>query len=143
MTMLERLAALLAAATLLPVAAPAREDDPEPPPPKVEAREIEVKTGLKIRGPFGDPVRVKTKEQLTAVLGNKQVEAAILAKVKLGREHLLIFSWAGSGMDQLTATKGKDGEIVFEHVYGETCDYVLHSRLFAVPARAKVTVKKQ
>ena len=141
--MTERLAALLVAATLLPVAAPAREDDPEPPPPKVEAREIEVKTGLKIRGPFGDPVRVKTKEQLTAVLGNKQVEAAILAKVKLGREHLLIFSWVGSGEDRLTAAKGKDGEIVFEFVAGEASEVVLNERLFAVPARAKVTVKKE
>ena len=138
----QRLVALFLAA-LLPAAAPARSDDPEPMPPKCEAREIEVQTGLDVRGPFGDPVRVKTREQLTAVLGNKQAEAAILAKVKFGKEHLLIFSWSGSSTDRLTAAKGKDGEIVFEFVAGESNEVVrvLHSRLFVVPARAKVTIK--
>src|SRR5262249_22755080 len=141
--MTKRLAALFLAATLLPMAAPARED-PEPPPPKVEAREIHVKSGLHVRSDFGEPIRVKTKEQLAAVLSNKQTEAAIRQEVKFGKEHLLIFCWAGGGGDQLEA-KGKDGEVVFEYVQAERkeSEIVLHSRMFAVPARAKVRLVKK
>jgi hypothetical protein len=133
--------ALFLAALLLPAGAPAADADPEPPARAVKPREVVVRTRL--AGGVGNviaPLRIRSARALAELLVNEEARAALLKQVDFKKEHLLLFSWSGSGGDRLTAAESKAGEANFEFSAGFTDDLRRHAKLFAIPAKAKVKI---
>ena len=62
----------------------------------------------------------------------------------IGRKKLLVFAWAGSGQDKVTASIGADSNkkpiVYVEYIRGLTRDLRQHVRLFAVPKDLPVEV---
>ena len=81
------------------------------------------------------PTVVKSAKELANVVSDKAEQVRIAKEVDWEKQHLLVFSWGGSGGDKLTSDvkKGKDGpEIVFTYTGGLTLDLQMHMRLYAV-----------
>lgn len=88
------------------------------------------------RGQATTPVRIDKAEQLQAVLLDAEQRKALLEKVDLQKDYLLLFRWSGSGQDQIrvTAIQGKQGpEVAITYQRGLTRDLRQHVKLFAVP----------
>jgi len=124
---------------LLPAALFAQ-DDPEPKARAVQPREIVVE-GLPVRGGRPPrPILLPTEKHLAEVIPDANVRAAILKKVDFEKEHLVLFSWIGSGGDRISPTKSKTGEACFEFESSVDKSKGFHAHLFAIPRGAKVKV---
>lgn len=116
-------------------------DDVEPKDPNAPvARAIDT-AGLKLpgrRGALDRPTKITTQEELKSAIPDADTRAALLKKVDLKKEYLLLFAWSGSGGDRvsLKVGKGKSGpEAVFSYARGRTRDLRQHAKLFAIPAK--------
>jgi hypothetical protein len=121
------------------------EDKAEPKGPKApKAREVAVDGKLPAaRGQFGEPAKITTEKELEKSIADKDTRAAILKKVDLKKEYLLLFAWAGSGQDKLSFSVSKDGkQVTFTRHPGATDDLNHHVKLYAVPAKATYKVGK-
>ncbi len=100
---------------------------------------VTVKGSFLTKGRPQQPIVIKTKEELTTALGDKNAIETVLKEVDFAKEQLILFSWAGSGQDQITADdeKSKDGEVMFRYKPGRTRDLRPHLRLFAIAKDAK------
>jgi hypothetical protein len=116
--------------------------DPEPEVKPTKPRELAAAGFAFAPGQPTEPRRISTEKELAAVLADKAARAALLKKVDLRKEHLLLFTWAGSGGDRVEPAAGaaKAGEAAFIYRPGVTFDLVQHTKLFAIPARAKPKV---
>lgn len=126
---------LLVAALLVP-ALTAADTDPKP----VKARAL---TAANLPGGLGKvetPLRFASEKELAVRVPDAAQRAAIVKQVDFEKEHLVLFSWSGSGGDKLAPTEGKPGEAAFVYTAGFTDDLRRHAHLFAVPAKAKVLV---
>ena len=92
-----------------------------------------------------EPTTVKTAEELKK---NPVVGAAaetITKQIDFEKQSLLVFAWAGSGRDTITASIGADSDkkpiVYVEYIRGKTRDLRQHVRLFAVPKDLKVVVE--
>lgn len=129
---------LLLSAVVL--AATARGSDADPEPPMMsQVREVRIGIGLTKDDRFAAPTRIKSREELAAVMNSESLEKTILKVVDFRKEHLLLFAWGGSSGDRLKVA-GKASEATFEYTAGKTDDVFRHVKMFAVPARAKVKV---
>jgi hypothetical protein len=136
--------AALCLALLLAAALPAREDDPEPRARPVKPREIVVAGLPATLGSHDAPTSIPDEKHLAEVVPNGEARKAILTEVNFRRERLLLFSWCGAVGARLTPVEGKAGEAAFEFTPGfRARDCVQYTRLFAVPARAKVKVTEK
>jgi hypothetical protein len=121
------------------------DDKSEPKDPKApKAREITF-SGEKVRleGQWEKPTKVTTEKELAKVVADKDERAAVLKKVNLKKEYLLVFAWGGSGGDRVGLEVSKDGKTVtFKKTPGLTLDLVMHVKLYAVPAGAKYKVSQ-
>jgi hypothetical protein len=115
----------------------------EPKDPKApKAREIAVGQ-LNVRGLFDKPTQITSAKELEKSVADKDARGAILKKVDLKKEYLLLFAWAGSGGDRLSFTAGKDGKLVtFTLQPGHTDDLRYHVKLYALPKGAKYKVAR-
>lgn len=104
-------------------------------------KELDVK-GLGFKGSKGfggsatKPKVIKTAMELTKALQNAEIEAKILKEVDLKQQKILLFQWAGSGQDRITA-KEKDGKVVFNYRRGLTRDLRRHVKIFVLRASAE------
>jgi len=98
---------------------------------------LEAKKGAKP----GQPVKVTSKEDLAKAVEDKDTADAITKIVDFDKDYVLIFTWAGSGGDKLTATAEKDA-VVFTIKRGLTKDLRQHARVFAVAKDAKWSMPK-
>jgi hypothetical protein len=138
--MCRALFALFVCALLL-VLADEKADPKDPKAPK--AREITVGKLPAARGEFDKPTKITTEKELEKSLADKDTRAAILKKVDLKKEYLLLFSWGGSGGDRLSFSVSKDGkEVTFTRTLGLRDDLRSHVKLYAIPKAAKYTVAK-
>ena len=121
-------------------------DDKEKDKPAV--KEIATK-GLKVTfpktGKATEPTTIKTAEELKK---NPVVGAAageIAKQIDFEKQSLLVFAWAGSGQDKITASIGADSDkksiVYVEYIRGKTFDLREHVRLFVVPKDLKVVVE--
>src|SRR5215208_1407133 len=80
------------------------DDKSEPPAPKApKAREVTIAGKLpRVRGLFDKPTQITTEKELEASLPDKDARAAVLKRVDLKREYLILFAWAGSGGDRVS-----------------------------------------
>jgi hypothetical protein len=131
---------LIACAPFAPGDEKAEPKDPKAP----KAREITVAGKLpQVRGLFDKPTQITTEKELEKSIPDKDTRAAILKKVDLKKEHLVLFAWGGSGGDRLGFTVSKDGKTVtFTRTQGLTDDLRYHVKLFAIPKGAKYKVGK-
>ncbi|HVL13334.1 MAG TPA: hypothetical protein VM529_12275 [Gemmata sp.] len=83
-------------------------------------------------GKATDPTTIKTAEE-------------IARQIDFEKQSLLVFAWAGSGRDNITASIGADSDkksiVYVEYIRGKTRDLRQHVRLFAVPKDLKVVVE--
>ena len=115
---------------------------------KPAVKEIATK-GLKVAfpkmGKATEPATVKTAEELkkNPVVGAASEE--ISKQIDFEMQSLLVFAWAGSGRDIITASIGADSDkksiVYVEYIRGKTFDLREHVRLFAVPKDLKVVVE--
>lgn len=129
---------LLLTATLVLAMTTAPDADPKAAAP----REIVVPGLPGGAGAVGEPKRITTAAELEKAVPDANARAAILKQADLSKEHLLLFSWSGSGQDALAVAPGKDGVAAFAFTGGRTKDRRQHARLFAIPPAAKVSVAK-
>ncbi len=106
-------------------------------------REIDIK-GVKLgmsRGKVTEPTVIANAEDLakSPILG--AIEEKVKKEVDFTKEKLVLFAWAGSGGDKLSAAL-KDKTVTFTHTPGLTRDLRAHAHLFAVPKDAEVKVEK-
>lgn len=91
-----------------------------------------------------EPVTVTSAEELAKnpVVGGAAEE--LKKSVNFDKQKLLVFAWAGSGQDVVTASIGADSDkkpiVYVEYLPGRTRDLRQHVRLFAVPKDLKVVV---
>jgi hypothetical protein len=127
---------ILLLSTVLFSALPAA--DPEPKSAKARAIASANLPGGLAR--YDDPQRFATEKELAVRVPEAAQRAAILKQIDFEREHLVLFSWTGSGGDKITPVEGKVGEATFDYTAGFTDDIARHARLFAIPAKATVKV---
>jgi hypothetical protein len=121
------------------------DDQAEPPGPKApNAREITVEGKLpRSSDLLVAPTKITTQEELAKNIPHKATRDAVLKKVDLKKEYLLLFAWSGSGTDELSFTASQDGsEVTFTHARGGRKDLRYHVKLYALPKKAKYKLVK-
>ena len=142
-----RACAMLAAfvAGSLAVAADDKEKQDKDKPTVKEIATKDLKLTHPKMGKATEPATIKTAEELkkNAVAGAAAEEIA--KQVDFEKQSLLVFAWAGSGQDKITASIGADSDkksiVYVEYLPGKTRDLRQHVRLFAVPKDLKVVVE--
>ena len=94
---------------------------------ELKAAKLEPKKGAKV----GEPTKVTSKAELAKAIDDKDAADAIAKLVDFDKQYALIFAWAGSGGDKLTAAVEKDA-VVFSVKRGLTKDLRQHAHVFAV-----------
>jgi hypothetical protein len=123
----------------------------EQPAAKPPIREIDMR-GLKLDKAQGDvtkPVKIANEEELVGtflLFADKAWPGKILPQVDFKNEYVLLFTWGGSGGDQLTFRVNSIGtddgrEVEFRYMGGPDPDHRPHVRVFVLPRGAtwKVT----
>jgi hypothetical protein len=109
-----------------------------------KAREIDT-TGLKLvpppSGKATEPAVVASAAELakSPVLGG--AADALGKQVDFAKEKLVVFAWAGSGQDKVTAGAVKDKTAAFTYTRGLTRDLRPHVKVFAIPKDATPKVE--
>jgi hypothetical protein len=109
-------------------------------------RELDVKAAGGAAGKPAEPMVIATDEELAKAVDDHDVLAAIRKAVDFGKEKVVYFRWAGSGMDKLGFTvdsSEKMPAVKFTFTPGKTRDLRQHGKLFALPKDAKFEVKTQ
>lgn len=104
---------------------------------ELKAAKLEPKKGTKV----GEPTKVTSKAELAKAVDDQDAADAIAKLVDFEKEYVLIFVWAGSGGDKLTAAVEKDA-VVFAVKRGLTKDLRQHAHVFAVAKGAEWSMAK-
>ena len=96
------------------------------------------------KGKATEPTTIKSEEELAKdpVVGS--AADALKKQIDFEKQNLLVFAWAGSGGDKLTASIGAEDKksiVYVEYIRGLTRDLRQHIHLFAVPKDLKVVVE--
>ena len=105
---------------------------------KAVVREVSLKdyeTNFRERGMVTKPTKITSAEELAKALPGKDVPEKIGKQVDFAKEYLLLFRWAGSGGDKLTAAGDKTATFTYRR--GLTKDLRGHIHLFAVAKDAE------
>jgi len=102
---------------------------------------------LKHEGIALEPAIASTAEELAKVKAfvDDASRAAVKKQVDFAKEKVVVFSWSGSGGDEVTPellTTGKKLVAVFKYKPGKTDDVQEHGLIVTVPKDAVVEVKK-
>lgn len=106
----------------------------------VERIDIKGTAGLVKAGSVKNPAVIKSADEVAKVIPDEDVQKAILKKVDFKKRVVLVFRWAGSGRDQLSASAA-GGKVVIQYRPGLTRDLRQHAAVFAVDRGAKWEVK--
>ena len=104
---------------------------------ELNAAKLEPQKGAKV----GEPMKVTSKAELAKAVEDKDAADAIAKLVDFEKEYVLIFAWAGSGGDKLTAAVDKDA-VIFSVKRGLTKDLRQHAHVFAVAKNAEWSMAK-
>lgn len=104
---------------------------------ELKAAKLEPQKGAKV----GEPTKVTSKAELAKAVEDKDAADAIAKLVDFEKEYVLIFAWAGSGGDKLTAAVDKDA-VIFSVKRGLTKDLRQHAHVFAVAKNAEWSMAK-
>lgn len=106
---------------------------------KAVVRELDLngyEKNMRERGMVTKPTKITSAEELAKALPGKDVAEKVGKQVDFSKEYLLLFRWAGSGRDMLTAA-GEEKKAVFTYKRGLTRDLRPHLHLFAVAKDAE------
>ena len=113
----------------------------EPPAPAAKPfKEID-SAGLKVslaEKPSRGALEIKSNEELSKAITDADTLTKLKKQVDFANEKLLVFSWSGSGRDQLEGTTEGKGEMAkFIAVFnpGLTRDLRPHVKLFVLPQK--------
>jgi hypothetical protein len=93
----------------------------------------------KDRGDVTKPMKITSAEELKKAFGDNVDKVA--SKTDFSKEYLLLFKWAGSGGDKLTASTEKKA-VVFTLKRGMTKDLKMHAHLFAIAKDVEWSLSK-
>lgn len=142
--MLVRFVLAVACCGLLNVAVAA---DPEPAPPKpILIRKVTDLTGIAwdFNKRVDQPLIINNADELAKEFDDKAVQAKINAVVDLSKERLIVFTWSGSGKDQLqlvSADTINKGNTTFAYKRGLTKDLRQHTHIYVMPQGTKFDVQ--
>lgn len=109
---------------------------------EVELKDVKVEPAKD--GKVAEPTKITTEDELKKAVGEEA--AKTLAKgVDFQKEYLLLFRWAGSGQDKLSAKSEKGDKatvVTFTLKPGLTRDLRPHAHLYAVEKAAEWKVAK-
>ncbi len=91
------------------------------------------------RGDVTKPIKITSAEELKKAFGENVDKEA--SKTDFSKEYLLLFKWAGSGGDKLTAATEKKA-VVFTLKRGLTKDLRMHAHLFAIAKDVEWSLSK-
>jgi hypothetical protein len=118
--------------------------EPSPPQeqaaPMVQELEIGELTARPPRGKVQQPTEITSAEKLAEALPDAKAVERLRGQVDFTTHKLLLFSWSGSGQDQLASdvTASEQGvQVTFRYRRGRTRDLRAHLRLFTLPAAAE------
>ena len=119
----------------------------DPPAPRpIAIRKVTDLTGIAwdYNKKVDQPLIINTAEELAKEFEDKAVQAKINAVVDLSKERLIIFTWSGSGKDQLQLVSGdtmNNGNTVFAYKRGLTKDLRQHTHIYVMPQGTKFDVR--
>jgi hypothetical protein len=88
------------------------------------------------KGTIDKPTVIASADDLAKAMLGDDATATIKKEVNFDKEQVLLFAWAGSGGDKLTALAGKD-EVTFQYAPGRTKDLRQHFHAFVIPKNMK------
>ena len=96
-------------------------------------REFDV-SGLKVirRNDVTKPLFLGSADELPKAIKDVDAVARLKKAVDFEKEKLALFTWSGSGQDQLTFAV-QDDRVIFQYTQGRTKDLRQHTRLFVMP----------
>jgi hypothetical protein len=102
-------------------------------PPITEAKRLVLKNQKDGENGFPRGIILKSEKEAREILSSDSVEY-LVGKVDYDRQLLVVFAWAGSGMDKVTyeVAESFPEQVKFELVRGRTRDYVHHVQPFIV-----------
>ncbi len=140
--MLSRVAVVLGCFCLIQLALAA-----DPPAPKpIAIRKVTDLQGIAwdYNKKVDQPLVINNAEELAKEFDNKEVQAKINAVVDLSKERLIVFTWSGSGKDQLQLVSGdtmNNGNTLFAYKRGLTRDLRQHTHIYVMPQGTKFDVR--
>jgi hypothetical protein len=139
--MLVRLLLALACCGLFNVATA---DEPAPKP--ILIRKVTDLTGIAwdYNKKVDQPLIINNLDELAKEFEDKAVQAKIKAVVDLTKDRLIIFTWSGSGKDQLqlvSADTLNKGNTTFAYKPGLTRDLRQHTHIYVMPQGTKFDVQ--
>ncbi len=107
-------------------------------------RPIEIKLPGEQKGKPTEPTTITSKKELEKAVTDETAQGVLAKAVDFDKEKIVLFTWAGSGQDKVNhmVSDAKPVEITFTYAPGRTRDLRQHSKAFAVPKDAKVTIGK-
>ncbi len=112
---------------------------------KKAVRELDLTGVMPANGTVERPRAITTEAELATAFPDTTVRARLAKEVDFDKEQLLLFTWSGSGQDNLTAAfkvlceKSKESQVVFRYTAGDSTDRKGHAHLFVVPKDKKST----
>ena len=123
----------------------AAEPDLTPPKP-IAIRKVTELTGIAwdYNKKVDQPLIINNADELVKEFEDKAVQAKINAVVDLSKERLIVFTWSGSGKDQLQLVSGdtmNNGNTLFAYKPGLTRDLRQHTHIYVMPQGTKFDVR--
>jgi hypothetical protein len=121
--------------------------EPEPAPPKpIAIRKVTDLMGIAwdYNKKVDQPLIINNAAELAKEFEDKAIQAKINAVVDLSKERLIVFSWSGSGKDQLqlvSADTMNMGNTTFVYKRGLTRDLRQHTHIYVMPQGTKFDVQ--
>ena len=108
---------------------------------KAPVRELVVKIANAEKGTINEPTVVTNSDELGKFVTDEAAKKELLKEVDFVKQKLLVFVWAGSGMDALSfKANDTSTEVTFTYTRGKTKDLRSHAHVFVLPRDAKFTL---
>jgi hypothetical protein len=103
---------------------------------------LDVKPAKPAFGVWSKPLVIRGQEEASKVFDNDALEA-IMKKVDLKKQFVIVFAWRGSGGDKLdyTVAESFPEQITFSHKAGFTDDLRSHIHVFALRNNVKWSIR--
>ena len=100
------------------------------------------KLGMKA-GKVAEPTKIESAEELTTAIADEATRTKLAKKIDFEKQVLIIFTWAGSGQDQLSyeVAESYPEQIFFRYQRGFTKDRRSHQYVFVLRKNVKWSVK--
>ncbi|HMO12850.1 MAG TPA: hypothetical protein PKD64_03480 [Pirellulaceae bacterium] len=109
----------------------------------VQQLDVQVPDKLEMGGAFREPAVIDSKEALLAQCESQELVDSISRLVDFSKKKLVVFTWAGSGQDQLDYEISlAEKKVVFDRIPGFTRDYREHQRTYVIDASYEVEIKQ-